>query len=53
MSFKTICDHCQQTIENPKDKVNVTTNFKSKDFHIDCFNYFFSTNFRDKQDLWK
>lgn len=52
MSIRKVCDHCQQIIDRNQEYVHIELNgtkgslAKYRDYHVDCFNYKFSTDIR-------
>lgn len=55
MSFTRICDHCKQVIMNKEEYLHIeyqaredgiSSKYLSRDYHLDCFNYKFSTDIR-------
>jgi len=52
MTYKYVCDHCKQIIDRNINYVhvdyynNIESKYFARDFHIDCFNYKFSTDIR-------
>ena len=52
MTYRYVCDHCKQIIDRNINYVhvdyynNIESKYFARDFHIDCFNYKFSTDIR-------
>lgn len=55
MSYKHLCDRCQQELKNDYIRIEYAEgiNRVNKDFHIDCFNYQFSCDIRKIKELNK
>lgn len=58
MGYKLFCDRCGKEISNSDESINIDANIFSQNrlqkvwkfYHIDCFNYEFSTDIRKLED---
>lgn len=56
MSFMKVCDHCHRVINSGEEWIRAdyhqsNTNWITKDFHVDCFNYKFSCDIRKMVEM--